>query len=592
MYRIALIFKASLSRLGLGLTLGLGLGLGPGFGMFAPAHAGSDFSLIDHTGKFHQLSRYVEHDAVVIYKYSRHCVTSKNELQRLAQLSQAFPQSRIGFLVLVSDSDVSRAELAEHVERRGYEFPFLLDETQLVTQTLGFGRASEVLVMDPSRLDTLYRGAVHDNDAFAALPPQLDGGTGVYLGAVLSAILDDRPLPADVAVTEGLEVTLDRLETVRSGNVSYVDDVVPILKRRCAECHSENGMAPWAMDSHRMVQGWSSMIRETLLTRRMPPGQIDHMYNDRFVDVHHITDEEMATLVHWVDTGAERDGEQDPLEALEPKRSEWALGEPDMIVDLPVQHVPATGVIDYVFTPVELGLTEDKWVSAYAFDIGDRSALHHVIVYTQDGRQQRQNASRGGSRTNFGGYAPGREYVVFDDNSGILLQRDMRFMIQFHYTTIGRELQDKTRLGLYFHDSPPEHKLVRTAIMDGDFVIPPGVQDHPVRGEASISRDSYLYSFAPHMHFRGKHVRFTAQYPDGRSEELLSIPNFQHNWQMVYRLKEPVRLPAGTTIVAEGGFDNSHLNPLNPDPAQEVRWGDQVWDEMFITWMRISEAPR
>jgi len=166
----------------------------------------------------------------------------------------------------------------------------------------------------------------------------------------------------------------------------------------------------------------------------------------------------------------------------------------------------------------------------------------------------------------------------------------MRFMIQFHYTAVGRDLVDKSRLGLYFRSGPPARSLVRTAVMNGDFVIPPGIREFPVSATTLIREDSYLYSFAPHMHFRGKHIRFTALYPDGKRESLLSIPNFQHNWQMVYRLKEPVFLPAGTEIVAEGAFDNSRFNPLNPDASKTVSWGEQVWDEMFITWMRVAAA--
>ena len=125
--------------------------------------------------------------------------------------------------------------------------------------------------------------------------------------------------------------------------------------------------------------------------------------------------------------------------------------------------------------------------------------------------------------------------------------------------------------------------------MNGEFVIPPGDSDFDVMARATIVKDSYLYNIAPHMHYRGKRVKYWAEYPDGTREDILSIPNFQHNWQMIYRLKQPKLLPAGTVIVSEGAFDNSANNALNPDPSQEVRWGDQVWDEMFIAWMRVSE---
>ena len=338
-----------------------------------------------------------------------------------------------------------------------------------------------------------------------------------------------------------------------------------------------------------MVSGWAPMIRETLLTLRMPPGQIDDEYVDQFVDVHTITNDEKKTLVKWIDDGAPLEGGDDPLAQLLPEASGWSMGEPDLIVEFPRQEIPASGVLDYKFVPVEIGLEEDQWIRGYEFDIGDSAVLHHVVAYTQDEKQQKQNSSGGGSRTNFGGYAPGRAHVEFDENTGVLLKTDMRFMVQFHYTTIGRPVVDATRIGLYFHDKEPEHPLSRTAVMDGEFVIPPGAADFEVQARALINNDSYLYNIAPHMHLRGKRVKYRAEYPDGTGEELLSIPNFQHNWQMVYRLKEPKLLPAGTVIVAEGAFDNSANNKLNPDPTQEVRWGDQVWDEMFIAWMRVSE---
>lgn len=552
-----------------------------------------DFALIDQDGRFHQLSRYADKDIVVIAAYQAGCVEDDSVLRELASLQQRFRDEAVSFQVLVPDPDESRMSLQRLAGSLSADLPFLLDSSQLVTDALAFTHCGEMLVVDPARFEVLYRGGIGLYDdhplqlALAATIP----GLSSHLHYIVHSELRGEPFIQDVMPVTGEPLDMSVLETARARPVSYEQDVAPILIDRCLDCHTERGAAPWVMSGHQMVQGWSQMIRETLLTRRMPPGQIDYEHADRFDDVHHITDDEMSTLLTWIESGARRDPEKvDPLTLVPSEESEWELGEPDMIVEFPPHEIPATGVLDYMFVPIELGLMEDKWVQAYEFDVDDKLSLHHIIVYTQDARQQRQNASRGGSRTNFGGYAPGREHVVLDDSTGILLKRDMRFMIQFHYTTVGRELTDRSRIGLYFRDKPPEYPLVRTAVMNGEFQIPPGVREYPVQAETEISEDSYLFSFAPHMHYRGKHIKFILHYPDGSEEELLSIPNFQHNWQMVYRLSEPVFLPAGSKIVAKGAFDNSRFNPLNPDPSQAVSWGDQVWDEMFLTWMRISPA--
>jgi len=552
-----------------------------------------DFALIDQNGRFHQLSRSIDMRAVVVYVHSPGCAVSVAALPEILSLQKRFSNAAINFQVLVSDSSETRLSLKKLAEDYQSELPFMLDESQLVTDALGMTHAGEVLVINPSRKEILYRGGVglyEDNPLQQALAANLPGITS-HVHYVLHSILRGEPFVEEAQPLNGKPLDLDKLDSLRARKVSYENDVAPILIERCVSCHRDRGMAPWIMDSHAMVQGWSAMIRETLLTRRMPPGQIDYIYADRFEDVHHISNGEMATLMRWIESGSPKSAEEsDPLAALESRQSVWELGEPDLVITFPEHKIPATGVLDYSFVPLEIGLTEDKWVSAYAFDVDNKSALHHVIVYTQDSRQRRQNASGGGSRTNFGGYAPGREHVVLDEDSGILLRRDMRFMIQFHYTTVGKEITDKSRLGLYFRETPPRRVLVRTAVMNGDFAIPPGAREYPVVASTIFPRDTWLYSFAPHMHYRGKHIRFSAKYPDGSTESLLSIPNFQHNWQMVYRLSEPILLPAGTEIVAEGAFDNSRYNPLNPDPAQQVIWGDQVWDEMFITWMRVSEV--
>ncbi|MDX1490091.1 MAG: redoxin domain-containing protein [Pseudohongiellaceae bacterium] len=545
----------------------------------------ADFSLIDHRGDFHQLSRYGYKKAVVLYVYGEECEVSSKALPKLQALRQKYQDEGVEFLLLNATAGVERETIAEHLSAMAEPIPVLLDGSQLVARSLGLTRTGEVLLIDPSRMQVLYRGALDASSTRAY------GSEGTvdrnYLEEALSASLLEVSRIEGVAWSQGQPIQYQEgLQQIPS----YADEVVPILERRCVSCHQLGGIAPWAMDSYQMVSGWSQMMSETLMTMRMPPGQIDPKFLDDFVDVHYISDSERMALVNWARAGAPNDSDSDPLAAPKEPKQEWALGEPDLVVEFPTQQIPATGVLDYRYVPVEIGLDEDKWVGAYEFKIGNPNSLHHVVAYTQDEKQQKQNQSGGGSRTNFGGYAPGRERVVFDEGTGILLEEEMRFVVQFHYQTIGRELSDTSKIGLYFRDSKPERPLIRTAVMNGEFVIPAGEDSFPVKAVAPVPNDSYLYNIAPHMHYRGKSVKYTAEFPDGSSREILSIPNFQHSWQMTYRLKSPMFLPAGTTIVAEGVFDNSPGNALNPDPTQEVRWGDQVWDEMFIAWMRVGDA--
>jgi hypothetical protein len=97
-----------------------------------------------------------------------------------------------------------------------------------------------------------------------------------------------------------------------------------------------------------------------------------------------------------------------------------------------------------------------------------------------------------------------------------------------------------------------------------------------------MDREVTLDSLMPHMHLRGKDFQYTVVYPDGRQEVILSVPKYDFNWQLMYQLKSPMLLPKGTRIDCVAHFDNSPNNKYNPDPAKEVKWGEQTWEEMMI----------
>ena len=182
------------------------------------------------------------------------------------------------------------------------------------------------------------------------------------------------------------------------------------------------------------------------------------------------------------------------------------------------------------------------------------------------------------------------------ENTGGLLKAGSTISLQLHYTTNGRETVDASEIGVWFYpkDVVPEKRMsgqCACIFTPGWTNIPPYDPDFEQSQSVTVGRDAYLHGFLPHMHFRGKRMRFEAHYPDGSVEPLINIANYNYNWQLRYQLEEPKRVPAGTKIVATGAFDNSTQNRANPDPARSVPWGQQSWDEMFfgsISWQCVE----
>jgi len=293
----------------------------------------------------------------------------------------------------------------------------------------------------------------------------------------------------------------------------------------------------------------------------------------------------------------------DPLANLVWPESEWAFGEPDYIINVPEQAIPATGVLDYITVVVPIDIPEDKWVKASQYLAGDRTVLHHTLnaVIEPGTRLNPRNilgASGGDNGPEIAAYVPGGSPRMMPENTGGLLKKGSQLFLQLHYTTNGRETTDASRIGLWFYDEgeiPQERMSGQCAcIFTPTWVnIDPYDPAFEMQQTVSITEDLYLYTFLPHMHFRGKSMKAEAIYPDGTSELLINIPNYNYNWQISYEFVEPKLLPEGTEVLVTGVFDNSENNLANPDPARSVPWGQQSWDEMFfgaMTWKVVDQS--
>ncbi len=548
------------------------------------AERAGDFALLDQKGYFHQLSYYGDHKAVALLVQSNGSKATAKAIAAFKE-AQARHQDQIKFFMINPLGSESRDAVQKQLEQYGVDLPVLMDDTQLVSEALGIDKTGEVFLLHPGTTAILYRGPA-----------------GKHLDKAISAVLAGKAAPRTKVAMRGQKVVYPARKAHAKAGISYSKDIAPILAENCARCHREGGIAPFAMNSHAVIRGFAPMIREVVVTKRMPPGQIDP-HIGQFKETYTLTPEETQKLVHWIEAGAEKDDAVDPLTQLQWPATKWAFGEPDLVIKVPQQQIPATGVLDYrrVMVPIE-GLDRDRWVRASQYVAGDRTVLHHTLNSLippgapKDSRSFLGNSDPNAARIT--AYIPGAQPQQEPPNTGGLLKKGSSLALQLHYTTTGKATTDASEIGLWFYDDgevPTERMAGDCACIftKGWVPIPPYAADHEMRQTVAVPKDAYIYSMLPHMHFRGKRMRFYAEYPDGKTQELLNIAKYNYNWQLDYELAEPLLVPAGTKITAVAAFDNSTQNKANPDPAREVPWGQQSWDEMFfgaVTYKFVDQS--
>jgi mono/diheme cytochrome c family protein len=447
-------------------------------------------------------------------------------------------------------------------------------------------RTGEVFVLDPQTWNVTYAGAMDDRLTYEK---QKTEASEHYLQNAIEDMLAGEAVEVASADPLGCLINFPEQQArAQHANISYSEEIAPMLAENCVACHRQGGIGPWAMNDYNMVRGFSLMIREVVRTQRMPPWHADpavgHFSNDRS-----LTPEETQTLVHWIEAGAPRGDGPDPLAAIDHDWGEWAvaepeLGEPDYVIDLPAMEIPATGVVDYQYHYVQNTVGKDVWVKAAEILPGDRGVLHHVITSfgTLETEGRRKGRLKREGQAGLRGYVPGMTSQMFPQGTGVFLPADATLEFQVHYTTNGKATVDESRLGIWVYEEPPEHEVFSMILLNGRIKIPPNAKNHKETAEQVIPKDALVYNLLPHAHFRGKASQFSVIYPDGTEELLLSVPNYDFNWQTTYELEEPKVIPAGSKIVHTTWWDNSVQNPANPDPSVEVTWGEQSWEEMLF----------
>jgi mono/diheme cytochrome c family protein len=374
------------------------------------------------------------------------------------------------------------------------------------------------------------------------------------------------------------------------GTVTFTRDVAPILYKSCVECHRPTMFAPMSLVTYDEARPYARSIKQRVVARAMPPWGADAPHGV-FRNDPRLSEKEIETIVAWVDGGAAKGDDKDLPKAPQFVDG-WTIGQPDAVFTMTEDFaIPATGVIPYQYLRVPTNLTEDKWIQAIEIRPGANAQVHHVLAYTQAAGLP---MSPGGALgpTNIGGVTPNKPGVVYPEGVGRLMKANSDIILQMHYTTNGTATTDRTRVGIIYAKRPPTKLAAGGMVLQPRFVIPAYDGNAEVKGTTVLKADTVVTTLTPHMHVRGKDMKYIAHYADGTSEVLLNVPKYDFNWQITYELAKPKVLPAGTTVEVIAHFDNSAANKFNPDPSKDVKWGDQTFEEMMIGfWSTVVEPP-
>ena len=437
----------------------------------------------------------------------------------------------------------------------------------------------------------------------------------VALTGALFAVLSAFPWPSSQARELGS----------KGKPVTFNKDVAPLFYAHCTECHRPGEASPMSLFTYKGARPWAKSIREKVSSRAMPPWHADPRFGE-FANDRRLSEQAINTIVAWVEAGAP-EGEAKDLPPAPPYSSAWKIGQPDLILTMAEDYsLAAQGADEYVEFVLPAHLAENKWIKAIEIQPGNRQVVHHAIAFIQtpamaaakakaqskppadsifyrEGSLQRVKpdapvyddgcaAPNGGlapgSRAEMTGpalgfYAPGKDIARWPANGARLLPAGSNIILEMHYSkTTGKAEKDRTSVGLIFAKEPPEKTVLSQGGLNNYFSIPAGASNHEVKACCEFRQDTQLLSLMPHMHKRGKDMKYEVVQPDGQRRTLLWAPAYDFNWQTQYTFKEPVFVPKGSRLILTAHYDNSARNRANPDPTKVVRWGNPTYDEMLV----------
>lgn len=538
-----------------------------------------NFTLKDTHRRPRSLDDYKNAKAFVVVFLDTECPLANLYVPTLVGLHKRYADQGVQLIGINSSNQDTFLMVAAHALERELPFPVLKDFDQKVLDSFGAKRTPEVFLLDAKRV-IRYHGRIDDQYGIGY---RKEKPTRSDLKEAIDELLAGQSIT--VATTEASGCIIERASKPRTGEVTFTKHVAPLLQKHCQECHRPGEIGPFSLLTYEDAKNRTKRIREALVEQRMPPWYADPRHG-KFLNDRRMTTDERDTLLAWIDQGAPKGDDKDlppPIQFVQG----WKIGEPDKVYTMEKEFtVPASGVLDYQRFTVDPGLKEDVWIQASECRPGNRAVVHHILVYVIAPGQLGPYDADGTAHT-LAGWAPGDMPAIYPPGIARKVKAGSKLIFEVHYTPNGTEQTDRSSVGVIFAKKPPELVVETNILANLTLRIPPGAANHKGQMVYTFPQDALVLSFMPHMHLRGTSARYIATYPDGKTETLLSVPDYDFNWQSVYRFEKPLHMPKGTKLTWIGHWDNSADNPRNPDPTKEVRWGLQTWDEMQNGWMDV-----
>jgi hypothetical protein len=494
------------------------------------------------------------------------------------------------------DPDLSDAEVRTHARDFKLTFRIARDRRGAFARRVGATVTPEAFLFD-SEGKVRYHGRI--DDQFVARRVRNATPAGSELKDAIDAVLAGKPVAAPFVEAVGCPIPE---APDAPAHPTYTANVAAVLQKNCLECHRKGQVAPFALETYEQARKRAADIASVVDERSMPPWKASAHFGLKFKDERTLPEKDIATLVAWAESGAPEGNPRDLPPA--PKFSDdWALGTPDMVIDIGADFaIPAAGDDIYRCFVVPTHLDKDQYVTAIEFRVDNRRVVHHILAYVDvSGEARKRDAADPGPgyscfagpgepvHGDLGGWAPGIQPSPLPEGIGRSLPRGSDVIIQLHYHPSGKAETDRTRVGLHFARKPIRQTLHWTAAANPEMVLPPGEDNVEVKAAWPVPVDLVAHAVTPHMHLLGRDIAMSVTFPDGRVQDLIKIDEWDFNWQYSYFFDKPMDLPKGSVLNVVSHFDNSSSNPRNPNkPPKLVKWGEATTDEMCVGFIAVT----